>query len=123
MLFLYSLQLKNCKSYYFYSRQLTHMIKVHNIDNNQINFYKSEFKYYPLFSPPEFGSLVNPIPTRRGADYAHHINACPYGFENLTASLHMNLCKAPKDPYLPPLLFRPSHQGLLICMKLICSLN
>ena len=35
---------------------------------------------------PEFGSSVNPILTR-GADYAHHITACPPGFENLTASL------------------------------------
>ena len=35
---------------------------------------------------PEFGSSVNPIPTR-GADYAHHITACSPGFENLTASL------------------------------------
>ena len=29
---------------------------------------------------PEFYSSVNPIPTR-GADYAHHITACPSGFE------------------------------------------
>ena len=36
----------------------------------------------------EFGSSVNPIPTR-GADYAHHITACPSGFENLMASLHI----------------------------------
>ena len=35
---------------------------------------------------PEFGSSVNPI-TTRGADYAHHITACPPGFENLTVSL------------------------------------
>ena len=35
---------------------------------------------------PEFGISVNPIPTR-GADYAHHITACPPGFEILTASL------------------------------------
>ena len=35
---------------------------------------------------PEFGSSVNPIPTR-GSDYAHHITACPPEFENLTASL------------------------------------
>ena len=35
---------------------------------------------------PKFGSSVNPIPTR-GADYAHHITACPPGFENLAASL------------------------------------
>jgi hypothetical protein len=34
----------------------------------------------------EFGRSVNPVPTR-GADYAHHIIACPPGFENLTASL------------------------------------
>ena len=36
---------------------------------------------------PEFGVSVNPIPTK-GADYAHHITACPPGFENLVASLH-----------------------------------
>ena len=35
---------------------------------------------------PEFGSSVNPIPTW-GADYAHHITACPPGFENLATSL------------------------------------
>jgi hypothetical protein len=35
---------------------------------------------------PEFGSSVEPIPTKR-ADYAHHITAFPPGFENLTASL------------------------------------
>ena len=37
----------------------------------------------------EFGSSVNPIPigVRGRADYAHHITACPPGFENLTASL------------------------------------
>ena len=40
---------------------------------------------------PEFGVSVNPIPTR-GADYAHHITACPSGFENLTASLRGGLC-------------------------------
>ena len=34
----------------------------------------------------EFGSSVNPIPTK-GADYAHHITDCPPGFENLVASL------------------------------------
>ena len=33
-----------------------------------------------------FGSSINPIPTR-GADYAHHITACPPGFKNLTVSL------------------------------------
>ena len=32
---------------------------------------------------PEFGSSVNP----GWADYAHHITACPPGFENLAASL------------------------------------
>ena len=37
----------------------------------------------------EFGVLVNPTPIRGGADYAQHITACPRGFENLTASLHM----------------------------------
>ena len=36
---------------------------------------------------PEFGVSVNPIPTRRGTEYAYHITACPPGFENLTASL------------------------------------
>ena len=36
---------------------------------------------------PEFGSSVNPITTRGGADYAHHITSCPPGFENLTESL------------------------------------
>ena len=35
---------------------------------------------------PEFGSSVNPIPTR-GADYAHEISACTPGFENLKVSL------------------------------------
>ena len=38
-------------------------------------------------APPEFGSSVNPIPTR-GADYAHHITASTPGFENLTTSLN-----------------------------------
>ena len=41
----------------------------------------------PLAGGPEFGSSVNPIPTK-GADYAHHITACPPRFENLTASLY-----------------------------------
>jgi len=41
---------------------------------------------------PEFGSSVNPIPTR-GADYAHHITDCPPGFENLAASLN-NIIKS-----------------------------
>ena len=36
---------------------------------------------------PEFGSSVNPTPSR-GADYAHHITACPPRFGNLTASLN-----------------------------------
>ena len=36
---------------------------------------------------PEFGSSVNPITTRGGADYAHHITASPPGFENPVASL------------------------------------
>ena len=34
---------------------------------------------------PEFGSSVNPIPTRRG----QVITTCPPGFENLIESLHM----------------------------------
>jgi hypothetical protein len=42
----------------------------------------------------EFGISVNPIPSTRGADYAHPITACPPGFENLTASLHTNILKA-----------------------------
>ena len=41
---------------------------------------------------PEFGSSVNPIPTR-GADYAHHITASPPGFENPAASLICTACK------------------------------
>ena len=36
----------------------------------------------------EFGSSINPIPTRWGADYAHLITACLLRFENLAASLH-----------------------------------
>ena len=36
---------------------------------------------------PEFENSVNPI-TTRGADYAHHITASPFGFENPAASLH-----------------------------------
>ena len=36
---------------------------------------------------PEFGSSVNPIPTR-GAEYAHPITASTPGFENITASLY-----------------------------------
>ena len=39
---------------------------------------------------PEFGVSVNPIPTR-GADYAQRITACPPGFENLKASLMLNV--------------------------------
>ena len=35
---------------------------------------------------PEFGSSVNP---KEGGDYAHHITACPPGFENLAASLNL----------------------------------
>ena len=40
-----------------------------------------------VLAHPEFGSSVNPIPTR-WADYVHHSTACPPGFENPTASLH-----------------------------------
>ena len=39
------------------------------------------------FAHPEFGSSVNPITTRGGADYAHHITASPPGFENPAAAL------------------------------------
>ena len=38
-------------------------------------------------APPEFRSSVNPIPTREGADYAHHNTASTPGFENLTTSV------------------------------------
>ena len=41
---------------------------------------------------PEFGSSVDPIPTR-GADYAHYITAYPPGFENLTASEKIRVCE------------------------------
>ena len=39
---------------------------------------------------PEFGSSVNPITTRGGADYAQRITASPPGFENLAAALTTN---------------------------------
>ena len=39
---------------------------------------------------PEFGSSVNPI-TTRGADYAQRITASPPGFENLAASLNIEM--------------------------------
>ena len=39
---------------------------------------------------PEFGSSVNPTPSR-GADYAHHITACPPRFGNHTVSLNWTL--------------------------------
>ena len=42
---------------------------------------------------PEFGSSANPIPTR-GADYAHHITACPPAFENLTVSMSLDQVKS-----------------------------
>ena len=35
---------------------------------------------------PELVCSINPNPTR-GVGYAHHITACPPGFENLAASL------------------------------------
>ena len=38
-----------------------------------------------LLAHPEFLSSVHPIPTW-GADYTHHITACPPGFRNLAAS-------------------------------------
>ena len=41
---------------------------------------------------PEFGVSVHPFPTGGGADHAHHITACPPGFENLTAPLHHYIC-------------------------------
>ena len=43
-----------------------------------------------ILALPKFVSSVSPIPTRGGgADYVHHITACPPGFEILTASLYM----------------------------------
>ena len=39
---------------------------------------------------PEFGISVNPI-TTRGADYAQRITASPPGFENLAASLYIEV--------------------------------
>ena len=41
-----------------------------------------------VLAHPEFGSSVNP---KEGGDYAHHITACPPGFENLTVSLMFNI--------------------------------
>ena len=38
--------------------------------------------------PPDFGRSVNPI-SSRGADYAHHITACPPRFGNLMAMVSM----------------------------------
>ena len=38
-------------------------------------------------STPSFGSHLNPIPTRGGADYAHHILKSPPSFES-----HRNAC-------------------------------
>jgi hypothetical protein len=53
------------------------------------------FRLYSMFSDAtsgwagwalvhsEYGPSINPIPTREGAYYAHHIiTACPPGFEN-----------------------------------------
>ena len=39
------------------------------------------------FSPPGIWESVHPILTM-GADYTHHIIACPPGFENLAAYLN-----------------------------------
>ena len=38
-------------------------------------------------APPEFGSHVNPIPTK-GADYAHHITASTPRLKKLTTFLN-----------------------------------
>ena len=53
---------------------------------------------------PEFGSSVNPIPTRG----AHHITACPPRFENLAASLE---CVGKRPPY-PPGSATLRHYGI-----------
>ena len=39
-------------------------------------------------APPIFDSSVNPISTRGGADYAHHITTSPPGFSDLATALH-----------------------------------
>ena len=47
------------------------------------------YEIFVVFAHPEFGSSVNPIPTKGwGADYAHHITDYPPTFENLTTSLY-----------------------------------
>ena len=43
-------------------------------------------------APQEFGSSVNPIPTR-GTDYAHPITASTPGFQNLTTALMSDMVK------------------------------
>ena len=48
---------------------------------------------------PKFGVLVNPIPTR-GADYAHHIAACPPGFDLWTDGCGISRSGTPVDLYL-----------------------
>ena len=47
----------------------------------------------------EFWSSVNPIPTK-GADFAHHITACPPRSGNLTASLSPKLFTKGSNPIL-----------------------
>ena len=37
--------------------------------------------------PPVFGRSVNPISTRGGAHYAHHITKCHPGFSDLATAL------------------------------------
>ena len=55
---------------------------------------------------PEFRSSVNPIQTK-GADYAHHITACPPRFENRTASLNLQSVRQSRSD----LLCRPVVAG------------
>ena len=60
---------------------------IHVCSGEQLSNYRDAASWW-VEPHPEFGSLVNPIPTGgKGADYAHHVTACPPRFENLTASL------------------------------------
>ena len=57
-------------------------------DEIQLQDNVTMWQVMPLVGGQEFGISVNSIPTR-GADYAHHITACPSGLENLGASLNV----------------------------------
>ena len=85
-----------CSPHGFTNLKLPISNYVHYIKNSELNIATSDTAsgWAGWASAHlEFGSSVNPIPTRGGADYAHHITACPPGFENPAASLrlHMNL--------------------------------